>query len=53
MNFKQLLHNRRVAPGLCGDLTDKTVAINRVAKVVRGGRRFSFSAIVVLSLIHI
>jgi small subunit ribosomal protein S5 len=30
------------------DYIDKIVAINRVAKVVKGGKRFSFSALVVI-----
>lgn len=41
-------NNKRISPAEVSDIKEKLVKLNRVAKVTKGGRTFSFSALVVV-----
>src|SRR5258706_203352 len=51
-NFRDRLAGRRLLEVNSSDLKDDVIAINRVTKVVKGGKNLSFSALVVVGDSH-
>jgi small subunit ribosomal protein S5 len=41
-------HHKKKQPAQATEMEERVVAVNRVAKVVKGGRRFSFSALMIV-----